>query len=64
MIPKPHKITVLHSLTPFSPVEDIQALIDELRAEDPVGFAGDIAQLEEDLVFAKKLEERDKNTNE
>lgn len=54
---------VLHHLGPFSPVEDIQALIDELRAKESEAYADDIAFLEEDLAFAKKLEEHDKNTN-
>lgn len=48
---------VLHHLSPFSPVEDIQALIDELRARGAEAYADDIAFLEDMLDFAKTLEE-------
>ncbi|WP_158008608.1 hypothetical protein [Rappaport israeli] len=49
--------SVLHHLGPFSPVEDIQALIDELRAKESEAYADDIAFLEDMLDFAKTLEE-------
>ncbi|WP_072281890.1 hypothetical protein [Rappaport israeli] len=55
---------VLHDLSMFSPPAQIKALLDELRAKESEAYADDIAFLEEDLAFAKKLEEHDKNTNE
>lgn len=49
------KIGVLHDLNCFSPIADIQLLIDELTVEDEEEYAGDIAWLKEILAEAKEV---------